>query len=347
MNMKLLMLLLIFVSLSFAAGPPNWQTYAMIATFSALGVLIILFLFGYFLDSTEMRVLAQQEIYQVIISMFFIAAFFSLQFMLDSYIAGPLAQTFGQTTLMGAAMDISKGISSFQWGALSDVSNKLAVPLGSLSSMGASCSFLGTSLSYPGCVGIQVPFSSVSFAMNAMAGSLLIQNSQVALLYLAQNFFFPILFPLGLFLRCFQFTRGAGGFLIAFSFSFYFIYPVSIIVTKGMADLASSSEIDGNPIGDISYPTIHAPNEFFDASDVFSLEEGDSDCNPLDLDTSYTTNQVKHVLAHDLVYPLLFQFFIGGLFTTMLNILIALSAVRGLSAMFGAEVDLSALAKIA
>ncbi|MEM4272508.1 MAG: hypothetical protein QXH30_02870, partial [Candidatus Bilamarchaeaceae archaeon] len=189
------------------------------------------------------------------------------------------------------------------------------------------------------CIGIQVPFSSMNFATNVLISALLAQNSQTMLLILAKIFIFPVLLPLGIFLRCFQFTRATGGFLMAVGFCFYFIYPLAVLSTKGLADMVVTK---GKAAEVPDYPDIEYPDEGYDAASF----EPKGDCNPYDMDSSYTSRQVENVLDDGLVGPLLFHFLIGGLFTNMLNLAIALSAIRALAGVFGAEVDVSALARI-
>ncbi|MBD3397486.1 hypothetical protein GF412_00140 [Candidatus Micrarchaeota archaeon] len=338
--MKKMLMLLLLLPLCFAAdGDMEWLTFALIAAFSAFGILVVLYLFSYLVDSRQMRLVATGELYQVGAAMLLIVLFVALQANFDTIISGPLSGTFSTedfepTSLIGAAKSVSNGISEYQWEELKKLNNKVAVPLGSMASLSATCSFLGTTFTAPGCIGIQVPSSSITFAMNAMVSSLLVQNSQIMLLNLAQNFFFPVLFPLGIFLRCFQFSRGAGGFLMAIAVAFYFVYPAAILVTKGMVDMVE--------MPDPSYPSISAPTEEMD----WASFEVEGDCNPFDLNPYYTTRQVNNVLDPDMIDPILYYFFVGGLFTTMINIIVALSTVRGLSSLLGAEVDVSALARI-
>lgn len=338
--MKRLLMLLVLFSLSFAAdGEIGWQVLAFIAVFTALMVLLILYMFSYLVDSREMRLLATQEIYQIAVVLVFIVLFTTIQLSLDTYVSGPMAETFHATgfepeTLIEAAQIVSQGVANYQWHHIETLTNDITMPLGTLASISGTCWFLGTTFSYPGCIGIQIPFSSMVFATNVMVSALLVQNSQTMLLGLAQSFFFPVLLPIGIFLRCFHFTRGAGGFLIAIAIAFYFVYPGAVLVTKGMSDMVGMVD----PI----YPSINAPSSDYDAGGW----EVEGDCNPFDMKPSYTTKQVNNVLDGDMMEPLLYYFFVGGLFTTMLNLLITLSAVRGLAKIFGAEVDLSGLARI-
>ncbi|MCP4646340.1 MAG: hypothetical protein GY852_01225 [bacterium] len=359
--MKKLVFLLAIISLSFAAA--DWQAMAVLAAFAALTVLIILYIISYAVDSREMRMMARGEMFQVFITMMFIVLFVSFDGYSNALVSGGISEAFGETSEnhIDYALALVEESADYQWGVLKTLTEDLTIPLGSMASTSATCGILGASFSYPGCIGIQVPFSSLMFATNVMVSAMLANNSQIILLKLAENFFFPILLPLGLFFRCFQFTRGAGGLLIAIAVAFYFIFPISIVLTTAMANKVDMGEPDIPD--DIVYPSEHFGSEFTagldSAGDIIAaiatggasmlFAEINSECNPLDMDASAGRTQAKRIVGSngdDLVDPLLYIFFVQGLFSTMLNILITLAAVRGLSKVFGAEVDISALARI-
>ncbi|MFP3949849.1 MAG: hypothetical protein ACLFUZ_02015 [Candidatus Micrarchaeia archaeon] len=343
--MKRLLLMLSLVSLSFAAA--EWVPLAFIAALSAFFILLILYLLGFLADAAQMRMLARQEMYQVFVTLIMIALFFSFEQYSVTVLSPAFAEALGKPEInhMDYAMGIADYTAEYQWDLLWKITKGLTVPLGSIASTSATCGFIGSSFTYPGCVGVQVAYSSMVFATNVMLSAMVMNNSQIFLLQLAENFFFPVLLPLGLFLRCFHFTRGAGGLLIAFAFSFYFIFPVSIVITNGLANMPDDKppamEKIPNP-GKIEY----LGEGFWKDFDTFDI---DADCNPLDMDPYAGRKQAKRLVGSgggDMVDGLLYAFFIEGLFTTVINILITLSAVRGLASVFGAEVDISALARI-
>ena len=342
--MKKLLLLLALVSLSFAAE--GWESMAFLAALCAFFVLLILYMLSYLVNSREMGMLAKQEMVQVFVTIFIIVVLVTFNAYTTIAFTDAFAEAFGETSLghMEFAMEITQAYSDYQWELLKELTLHMVVPLGSIASTSATCSIIGTSFTYPGCIGVQVPFSSLMFATNVMLSAMLANNSQLWLLNIADTFLFPVLLPLGLFLRCFQFTRGAGGFFIAIALGFYFVYPFSIMVTAGMAQ---SVDIPEPPIPhNIKYPG----EKFWEGMDTFTIE---SECNPLDLDPYAARKQAMRLVGSgaggsgdELIDGLLYIFFIGGLFTTMLNLLITLSAVRGLASIFGAEVDISGLARI-
>lgn len=348
--MKRLLFLILVLSLSFAQAeePPQWAVLSVFAAFSALGVLAILYMLGYLVDSAEMRMLAKQELFQVIVTILLIVFFVSFEAYVTAYMGGALAEAFGAES--GSHIDYAMAVltdnAEEHWGMIKMLTERMTLPFGSMASSSATCSIMGTSLTYPGCIGIQVPFSSLVMATNTLVTAMLVSNSQVALLNLARDFFFPVLLPLGLFLRCFQFTRGAGGLLVGIAAAFYFVFPISVILTEGMHQTVEANV--GEKIPDFNPVNVQALTEDFGKD--FGGFEVNADCNPLDMDQDAARKQGRRITGDSgdkVVDPLLFHIFIGGLFNSMLNILLTLSAARVLSKVFGAEVDISALARIA
>jgi len=340
--MKWLLLVLALISVSFAAGEaPSWVPLAILATIAGLGVLIIFYLLSYVADSEQMRMLATSEMWQVVITGVMIAIFVGAEAFASDVFAPAFAKDFGAgegMTHMEYAQAITSEVSADEWTDLRNFNDWVVVPQGSLSSMSGNCYFFGTGYTYAGCSSIAIPFSSASFALRVMSTALLAVNSQLMLLNIASRFVFPVLLPFGLFLRSFHATRGTGGFLIAFGVAFYFVYPMAIIVTRGLYDMVPLTSSLANPeIDDVSVK---------ESWDLWSVDIPSDDCNPFALDYGYTQDQIDLLFQDSLLGPLLYKFFFGGLFNTALNILIALSVLRTLTRVFGTEVDVSALGRI-
>ncbi|MEW5996283.1 MAG: hypothetical protein AB1657_01675 [Candidatus Micrarchaeota archaeon] len=332
--MRGLLLALALVSLAFA-GPYEWQALSLMALVAGLGVLIIFYLLSYVADSPEMRGMATSEMYQLLMTGVIIAIFMGVEGFSTSVVAGMLGEQFGAgDTHINFSIEVTQEMADYQWGQLMRFAREVVEPMAVQSGYSGQCAFLGFTFSYNGCASIAVPVTSGTLAARAMATSFMILSSQLALLYMARDFFFPVLLPAGLFLRTFHATRGAGGFLIAIAAAFYFIYPVSVLVTKGI--------YDDSPYGneEASFPTINTP-------DPVLQEVTAGVCDPYELRYGYTWEMIDEIQKPGLVNPLLSHFFIGGLLTTAVNLLAALSSVRALSRIFGTEVDVSALARIA
>ncbi|NYZ60624.1 hypothetical protein H0O01_02905 [Candidatus Micrarchaeota archaeon] len=355
--MKRLLLLLFLFSLSFAVDEtPEWIPIALLAVIAGLGVLIIFYLISYVVEADQMRAMAISEMWQVVITGVMIAGLIGAQALATEFGSG-MAKDFGAEdgdTHMDFAIKVTQETVAYQWATLMDFTNNIVIPMGDLASLSGNCWLFGVAFTYSGCSSINVPFSSASLAARTMAMAILALNSQLVLLNLASRFFFPVLLPLGLFLRTFHVTRGTGGVLIAFAVAFYFVYPLATIITKGMSD-----EVPLSALG-IHYPEPPAINqvgadETWEFSNVYTFEVP-AECDPFKTydygdggqveGFGYTQTQINYLLNENMLDPLLFIFMISGIFNPALSILMALAVLRPLTRVFGTEVDVSALGKV-
>ncbi len=353
MRTWVLLLALFLLPLSFAADEmPDWVPLAIMAALVGLGVLIIFYLISYVVEADQMRAMAISEMWQVVITAIMIAGLMGAQVLATEF-GESLAKGFGGEegeTHLDYALKVSQATADYQWETLDEFTRQITIPMGSLSSLSGNCWLFGVAFTYSGCSSISIPFSSASLAARTMAAAIMALNSQTVLLRMAGTFFFPVLLPLGLFLRTFHITRGTGGVLIAFAVAFYFVYPIATLVTKGMTDAVS---IPASP----SYPSI----DYLEADETWNFESTYSFAVPADCDPfktydypetdelegyGYTQDQIDYLLEEEMLDPLLFTFMMQGIFNTALSILMAISVLRPLTRAFGVEVDVSALARI-
>lgn len=335
--------------------PPDWVPIALLAALTGLGVLVIFYLLSYLVDAEHMRAMATSEMWQVFITAVMIAGFVGA----DAFAGEVVAPAFGEAFLPPGeesmkhteyAVILTGEMADYQWDMLKKFTNDVVVPMGSLSALNGNCWLFGVAFSFSGCSSINVPFSSASLAARTMSVAVLALNSQLVLLKVASGFFFPVLLPIGLFLRTFHVTRGTGGFLIAFAISFYFVYPLGVLITQGFYDSVG--------VGEPEFPDINAVTaaESWAVETMVSTFDVPAECDPFktydypETDEfegyGYTQKQINRLLKEELVDRLLYIFMIGGVFTPALNVLIALSVIRPLARVFGTEVDVSALARI-
>lgn len=336
--MKWLLAVLALISVSFAAGDaPDWIPIALLSVFVAVSVLVIFYLLSYLIDSAEMRGMVTGELYQVVMTGVIIAIFIGVESFSTITFASMLGKELGaDDTHINYSIQVTQQMVDYQWKQLKKFADEMVSPMAVLSAYSGQCAFLGFRFGYNGCASIAVPTTSGVIAARVMAASFMVLNSQLALLYIARDFFFPIVLPLGLFLRTFHVTRGAGGFLIAIAASFYFIYPISVIVTNGV--------YANSPLGKVEASFPEPPETI--TPPTAGIEDVTGNCNPYDLKFGATFDVIEKLNKKDLVDPLLSLFFIGGLLSTAINLLAALSGVRALTRIFGIEVDVSALARI-
>ncbi|MFA5106484.1 MAG: hypothetical protein WC506_06015 [Candidatus Micrarchaeia archaeon] len=70
--------------------------------------------------------------------------------------------------------------------------------------------------------------------------------AQTFLLDFIEKQMLAIFLPIGILLRSFPFTRSAGGALLALVFGLYFVYPVTLVANKAIADAHYGAYVDGS-----------------------------------------------------------------------------------------------------
>lgn len=198
------------------------------------------------------------------------------------------------------------------------------------------------------------------YISNAINGFIGIFMSQLVLLCFIPVFVYGIAMPIGILLRAFSITRGAGNFLIALSFSFLFIYPLflnlAFIIYK--ADYAVFSKYS------IGFPEIIRENViksmgvgvlFFALSKISAI---------LSTVLGGTTEQsnvfASSILAHVLIISTIFTFnsiylsvfklanfiFLLGVFMPVLTAYIVLASAIEFSERLGTRFDFSTFLRI-
>ena len=105
---------------------------------------------------------------------------------------------------------------------------KVASVQGSTSSYCTLGGAFGASLS--GCGSYSVLTASLPNVLNALFITLAELKSLTVLLNFTNLYVITLLFPLGLFLRIFSFSRGAGGVILSIVITLYFVVPFTILI---------------------------------------------------------------------------------------------------------------------
>ncbi len=325
---KISFALLLLVPLAFAA----WQSVAATAIMISIIMLAAVFAVGFGIESEELKVLSKDELYQLIVLVLMMIALLGTDGILN-VISQSSAFTRGQPTLQDAAMV-----------SLEETHNTLAEYLGVIAatdnniakeaSKATSCTLSGGGYTVSACGGFTMlgtPFSmSGSIVGYAIAEVAAIKH----IVAVSKDYALVLLLPLGIILRTFRFSRGAGGFLMALGISAYIFIPAGIVFVDMLNDhfvddpeSGSEEYIDGTP----SVLSFNITSECEPGMPWGGFNEGRATA-------AYNTlrNELKKYMYVALLKATLgavtaLLFFIGGL--------------RALTALFGAEVDVSAIAR--
>jgi hypothetical protein len=209
--------------------------------------------------------------------------------------------------------------------------DKSAAVQGSKSS---SCSILGMGYSVSGCGSYTMLATPLSMAGGITGFAVGELYTMKRLIQLSEQFAFPFLLPLGIVLRTFKFTRGAGGLLIALAISLHILLPIGVIFN----DMLGATFLSP-PGGSADDNALVAPYKE-------SLEGVSLDCNAGDTDEANENDALEgyHAMRANLkVYlnTLLVQATLGPI----LALLMMSTGLRTLTSIMGAEVDVSAVSR--
>jgi len=333
---KFFIALLFVLSLSFA----SWQELAMLSIFASIGILALIYAVGYGFGLEQAKFLAKDEMYQLIVTAVLVAILIST----DSYFQSV-------STNLGDVYSGQSQSNSMQFLALESLNNTInneslalnktrafASSVGHFATESYYCNLLGSGMFVSTCGAYGTLLPPLSIISQLLSTAMAELSSLYLLVSVGLGYSFNFLLPVGLFMRTFKITRGAGGLLISFAISLYFVVPISILVINsviedysidnGMSISSISLNVDSCKDKEV---TINNRNKVVSALDEFVVE--------------VENNNVP--TSPDQVERFTFFFLISSTFLTVITILIFLLSLRSLTSVMGAEVDVSALGKLA
>jgi hypothetical protein len=336
---KTLFMLFLLATLSFAAP---WEPVASLAIVTSLIFVALVYMIGFGFGVDMLKVTAKDEFYQLIALVFMIVIFFGANNIINAVSTAPELtgeeanmQTTALKSLNKTIVNISK--------AYSDV-RAIDKQIGKQASQMLSCTFKYAGYSVTGCGGFSMlatPFSLAGSIMGFALGEL---NAVYRLIDVAKNYALIILLPLGIILRTFRLTRGAGGFLIAIGISMHLLLPMGIL----FVDI----------LGDAFLENSETPAEYKEAA---ALSGTSATCTPgstsddtvtfvdgnmvMENTNSREAIGVYNALRTDMK-SFMFLIMIKATLGPVIAVLMMIGGIRFLSALAGAEVDVSALARV-
>ncbi|MCI0503743.1 hypothetical protein L0Y65_03460 [Candidatus Micrarchaeota archaeon] len=327
------LLIILMAPVAFAA----WQGTAAVAIMTSAGILGIIYMIGMGFGINELQMTAKEEFFQLIAMMVMIALLVGGDSILNAISANPAFSGSGSTTLQGAAnasIDITLANVTALMDSIAETDHDAAIE----GSKASSCSILGMGYSVSGCGSytmLSAPLSMAGGITGFAVGEL---YTMKRLIELSTAFAFPFLLPLGIVLRTFKFTRGAGGLLIALAISLHILLPMGVIFN----DMLGATFLD--PPG--------AADDALSAPYQAGLQNVTLECNPGATGEEWwsgdsnAANAVRgyHALRDNLrVY--LFTMLVQATLGPVLALLMMSTGLRTLTSLAGAEVDVSAISR--
>ncbi len=328
--MKRLAILLLLVPLSFAA----WQTVAGLAIGLSVTLIAVLYAIGFGFDVNELKITAKEELFQVIALAVMLAVLVGGNSLLDA-ISTNAALTGGSATMQDAAQSLLTATTNdlnTLFGTIRDLDKSASIE----ASRAGQCNILGMGYSVSGCGGYSMLATPLSLAGSITGFAITEVSSMNRLIDLSKNYALNLLLPLGILLRTFKITRGAGGFLIALAISLHIMLPAGVIFNEMLYVTFNNDALSGDYH---SGPTPSIPE--CNAMDTgASILGGGESGNVGNADSAYMSMRqsikadMNVIMIHATLGPII-------------ALLMFIASLRTLSSIMGAEVDVSGIARFA
>jgi len=335
--MKKILFILFLFALSFAAQPENWEVSSILAMLIAALLISFVYAGGIAFESEGLKLAAKQEAYEWIATLLMFTLFLFAVSTIDQFSAGASSYWLRESLdsiespkHINFAINISERLLSEQTLLLSQIMN-LSKDVADESTKGFYCSGVYMGFNINPCMGFSTFSNPLSMYAATVGASIATTNSQIFLLKITPAFVLLIVFPLGIFLRCFAVSRGLGGFLLSLAFGLYFAYPLMITFMYGVTT---------------DYQAINGLNP------TINVDTSGIECKPLNMGLSYAPDPAddamdatRKMVDADYSGPV-FLALVKSMFSEGISLLVLISLIGASSKAFGAEVYAFVLAQL-
>jgi hypothetical protein len=334
--MKKLLLLLMLVPLAFAAPMP-WETTAALAVGVSVTLLTIVYIIGTGFGINELQMMAKEEFFQLIAMALMLGVFVGANSLIDAISSNQAWCATGVTscTLQSAASDSLTASLALMKTTFDDIA-KLDMDSSIAASQASQCTVMGVGYSMSACGGFSLLATPLSMAGGIAGFAMGELSAMKKLIEISTNYSLMILLPLGIILRTFKLTRGAGGLLIALGISMHIMLPAGVIFNDMLAATFT------NPCPGASQAQCRALTSGYTAAlptpPAVTCDAADINSGQDEAVTAYTTlsNSIPNYL-----YVILVLATLGP----VISLLMFAASLRALTSLGGAEVDVSVISR--
>jgi len=317
--------LMALVPAAFAAG--GWEGTAAMAIAISGGFLGIAYMVGMGFGINELQIMSKDEFYQLIATGLLVALLVGSNNVIDGLSAGlgsggQNLQDTGIAIIDDTLTNPGYGLMGI-YNSVTQMDNQVAKE----SSKTMSCSIVSIGYTVSACGGysmLSTPLSMSGSIVGFAVGELF---SMKRLINISKNYAMSLLLPIGIVLRTFKFTRGAGGFLIATAISMHILIPAGILFNQMLVDTFIAEAGAGYNGG---------------LSTTVSECDPDAGIGVYGGDTG--AQDTLEIFRTDL-QQVVFSVLVRGTLGPVLALLIMTAGIRALTSLGGAEVDVSALGR--
>ncbi|GEM_PF-2402228 len=336
--MKKLLFFLLLFALSFAAQPEGWEVSSILAMLIAALLISFVYAGGIAFESEGLKLAAKHEAYEWITTLLMFALFLFAVATIDQFSTGVASYWFPNENLnaipapkhINFAVNISERLLSEQATLLGQIAT-LSKDIVDESTKSFYCSAIYAGFSLNPCMGFGAFSRPLSMYAATVGASIATTNSQLFLLKITPTFVLLIVFPLGIFMRCFAISRGLGGFLLSLAFGLYFVYPLMIIFMYGVTT-QYQTEQGLNPTINVDTSNIECKGTNIGGSASADPAYDAMDATKTMIDANYSGP--------------VFLALIKSMFSEGISLLVLISLIGASSKAFGAEVYAFVLAQL-
>jgi len=337
--MKKMLLLLMLIPLASAAP---WETTALLAVTTSTALLAILYMVGMGFGLSELQMMAKEEFFQLLALGIMLAAFVGTNGLIDGISTTPAFTEGGAATLQQAASNsLTASLASTKGTFIKIASFDMNVSREA--SKSDQCSVMGVGYSVSACGGYSLLATPLSMAGGIAGFAMGELSAMKRLIDISSAYSLSFLLPLGIILRTFKLTRGAGGLLIALGISMHLMLPAGVIFNDMLAAtfLASTSPFVAPYKGTASNTVVEC-----DAADVGT---GSSRLGQSVAALKSGNSEDKAVAAYkglrEDIKKYLYVIMILATLGPVISLLMFAACLRALTSLAGAEVDVSAITR--
>ena len=343
---------LLLISQSFAAG---WQLLAGAAIITSLCAIVVIYMFGEGFGIQEVKFLAKEEIYQLIITTIMVIGFIGFMQGADEISKG---FSDGKATNLQMLAD-QKINASFQ-SLVSTTENirDRAREIALESSKNSYCNIMGSGMTMNGCGAYRVLLPPISLASMTLTMGLGEIHALRMLMLMGTKYAFTLLLPFGIFLRTFKFTRGAGGLFIAMAVALYFILPFTVIFFQYMFEefeklpasahfktSPSFEEPDCDPFNALPMHDGEGAEMAADPSKISEYDSSSGEGTGIEGNEANAMHILQDFSGNAMEYYI-YQVLIKATLGVIIAVLVTVLSIQRISAIAGTEMDMSVLSRL-
>lgn len=335
----------------------DWLPAALAALIAGAGIAAAMHFLSHMFSSQGIKAHAEEEVGALLVTIILLAVVVGGAAPIDKALYNVACPALGGSQCGGGTADVrtlAMSISQRNIALASkvlDQSSFLNTYVSEQASKSAFCSMLGVGVSVAGCSSYGVARGPVVQMLTAAGFAMADQYSKLAILQIACGAALPLFLPLGILLRAFKFSRGAGNFIIALALAAYAIFPLAIIFADSMVNNFFLSPVAQNdpkfkPIlanvnaGNVE--TMPDPFLLVPPSTLYSKLA----CDPVKPDEGKMLTALITVNSPELSDTAILLLMLRGPFETLVAVAIAFAGARGLAAALGTEIEIYHIARL-